>query len=41
MKKPVLFILIAFIVGLFCSCGLYKEPCEGVGSVNVDTEKNT
>ena len=41
MKKSVLFILIAFMFGLFCSCSLYKEPCEGVGSVNIDIEKNT
>ncbi len=30
MKKSALFILVVFTVGLFSSCSVYKEPCEGV-----------
>ena len=40
MKKIlVIFSLFAFLTAL-SSCGIYKEPCEGVTSIDIVSEKN-
>ena len=36
MKKLTIIVLVVFLWGIISSCGIYKEPCEGV----VDIYKN-
>tara|TARA_B100001175_G_C19265200_1_gene521378 strand:+ start:53 stop:223 length:171 start_codon:yes stop_codon:yes gene_type:complete len=40
MKKILIIFSFFAVLAILSSCGLYKEPCEGVGSVNVVTDKN-
>ena len=40
MKKILFLFSFFLIVSLLSSCGLYKEPCEGVGSINDNYENN-
>ena len=35
MKKLALFSLTIFLLALLSSCAIYKEPCEGVGQINI------
>ena len=39
MKKLLTIISIITIAAILSSCGMYKEPCEGVGSIEVSSEK--
>ena len=39
MKKLLTIFSIFTIAAILSSCGMYKEPCEGVGSVEVSSEK--
>ena len=41
MEKLSLFILLAFTFGLFSSCSVYKEPCEGVTLNQEQTEEQS
>ena len=31
--------IIITIAAILSSCGMYKEPCEGVGSIEISSEK--
>ena len=40
MRISTLFFLIIFLLAIISACGIYKEPCEGVGQVNI-SEQNS
>ena len=35
MKAIILFGCAVFLLAILSSCGVYKEPCEGVGQIGV------
>ena len=38
--KKILFIFSLFIIlAMLSSCGMYKEPCEGVSSIEIKSDK--
>ena len=39
MKKLLTIFSIFTITAILSSCGMYKEPCEGVGSIEISSEK--
>jgi hypothetical protein len=40
MRKSVLFSLTILFLASLSSCAVYKEPCEGVGQINI-SESNS
>ena len=35
MKKYIFYVVLFFFSVFIASCGIYKEPCEGVGKINI------
>tara|TARA_B100000427_G_scaffold290209_1_gene266337 strand:+ start:92 stop:217 length:126 start_codon:yes stop_codon:yes gene_type:complete len=39
MKKILIILSLFTVLAMLSSCGMYKEPCEGVGSVEIISDK--
>ena len=39
MKKLIFIFSVFSILAILSSCSMYKEPCEGVGSLDVETNQ--
>jgi hypothetical protein len=38
MKKLIFIFSVVSILAILSSCSMYKEPCEGVGSIEIKTD---
>ncbi|MDC1062882.1 hypothetical protein OAQ16_00440 [Flavobacteriales bacterium] len=38
MKKLILIFSVFSVLAILSSCSMYKEPCEGVGSIEIATD---
>jgi hypothetical protein len=39
MKKLISIFSVVSILAILSSCSMYKEPCEGVGSIDIETDQ--
>ena len=39
MKKLILIFSVVSILAILSSCSMYKEPCGGVGSIDIETDQ--
>jgi hypothetical protein len=39
MKKLIFIFSVFSILAILSSCSMYKEPCEGVGSIDIETNQ--